>query len=346
MKLLVEGPTSKKVIDVAVASLDDLRIKIENTFSIASSFRLEYWEADFAEYVELDDLSSINDKAKIKVIVSETNTITNPWCFDVHIRNKSEWVSKGFEHTPYRSLLLQDSHSVYFPQEMEKVRYLLNQFHNGTNLKISKAYAIDNHRLSQDFESYLLRLANKHRSAPQVFQSTSWQQESNVTWRQWVLDHLLGIYSKCSWNQGTLTPVVTMLQGTSEDVVWQICQNGFAVVAARDDGWYGRGIYFTSYSNYALIYSLPNASGEKVLTINYVVPGACYPVIENPKDPQNSLIGKPCQKGYQSHYVRVFSNESQSFGLPATEGTAKSYDEFVSFQESQALIKYIIFVKD
>jgi hypothetical protein len=34
-----------------------------------------------------------------------------------------------------------------------------------------------------------------------------------------------------------------MVQGTGEEAVWNICQNGFATVAKTDDGYYGKGIF-------------------------------------------------------------------------------------------------------
>jgi len=32
-----------------------------------------------------------------------------------------------------------------------------------------------------------------------------------------------------------------MYQGTSEEAAWKICQNGFGVVGALDEGFYGKG---------------------------------------------------------------------------------------------------------
>ena len=47
-----------------------------------------------------------------------------------------------------------------------------------------------------------------------------------------------------------------MLQGTSEEAVWQICQQGFGIVGETDQLFYDRGMYFTSKLSYAANYAL------------------------------------------------------------------------------------------
>jgi len=331
------------VVDVESNSLDNLIEQLKSSLSLGSGCRYEYWDPDFEEFAEIDNIDVLGNKAKMR-IVPPADGEAHPWEFDAQLKTQTAWVSKGYAQTPYRSLLIQDGSSVYFPLEMEKVRHLLSTFHNGPSLSISKVYAIDNKRLAQDVESYMLRLTNKHRAAPNIFTSNTWQTD-RFSWRQWVLKPFEEMTHKCPWNTSLSTPVVCLLQGTSEEVVWQICQTGYAVVATRDDGWYGRGIYFTSSAQYAMYYAKQNTQGEKILTLNFLVPGAIYPVIEDPRNESESLVGRPCQKGHQSHYARVNTQLSPQFGYPAVENTQDTYDELVVFQESQVVLKYVLFVK-
>jgi hypothetical protein len=83
-------------------------------------------------------------------------------------------------------------------------------------------------------------------------------------------------------------------------------------------------MYFTSYAEYAFNqYAKKNEKDEKALLLCILVPGNIFPVIEDPFDeedqkkkeqPQNkkeTLKGKPCRTGYQSHYTIVnFKNFS------------------------------------
>lgn len=74
-----------------------------------------------------------------------------------------------------------------------------------------------------------------------------------------------------------------MVQGTREDAAWKISKNGFGTVASLDDGYYGRGIYFSSKLKYANLYAKESKPGEgKVFLVNLVIIGNPFPVIEHP----------------------------------------------------------------
>jgi hypothetical protein len=100
-----------------------------------------------------------------------------------------------------------------------------------------------------------------------------------------------------------------MVQGTTSQAAWAIAQGGFGVIASENDqGWYGKGIYFTSSLEYARMFaekkvqdlnkSTPQEEPKKSATlICAVVPGNVFPVIDL------SLEGKPVKDGYQSHYT-------------------------------------------
>lgn len=76
-------------------------------------------------------------------------------------------------------------------------------------------------------------------------------------------------------------------------------------------------------------------------------------VIENPML-DKSLLGKPAKDRHDSHYVVVKSaspNDPKcAVYIPAAAGEMEEslfplYDEFVVFQEAQALLKYILTVR-
>lgn len=48
--------------------------------------------------------------------------------------------------------------------------------------------------------------------------------------------------------------IVPVLHGTNIDSAMSICQQGFAALGKTDGGWYGKGIYFTTYACNTLHY--------------------------------------------------------------------------------------------
>lgn len=116
-------------------------------------------------------------------------------------------------------------------------------------------------------------------------------------------------------------PVMPMLHGTVEQVAWKICQAGFSTVATLDDGYYGKGMYFTNSLDYALTYAKAverRESGKtestlpyRVVVVAFVLPGNTYPVTDDPiigfdaakKGIRNDkgFMGNSCRSGYQSH---------------------------------------------
>jgi len=64
--------------------------------------------------------------------------------------------------------------------------------------------------------------------------------------------------------------------------------------------------------------------------------GNIYPVTEHPSY-ENSLNGKPCKEGFDSHYLVV----NKSF--PVEEGGIPDSDEFVVFNQDQILPRYIVY---
>lgn len=122
------------------------------------------------------------------------------------------------------------------------------------------------------------------------------------------------------------------VHGTTVDLAWKIAGTGFASLSSLDAGYYGKGIYFTSYTNYTIPYI--RNTPDPAIIVSLIIPGNAYPIIENPKSPEG-FLGKPLRTGYHSHYVCTDKN-----GFPTN--LDEHYDEFVIEQEDQILPLFIL----
>jgi len=108
-----------------------------------------------------------------------------------------------------------------------------------------------------------------------------------------------------------------------------------------------KGTYFTSSFNYARSYAKASKQGVRPILLAMTEPGNQFPVVERAGG-KGSLLGKPCQKGYQSHYALVAQNLAPDMtGHVAPLNTPKQNlaDEMVLFESAQAVPKYVIFTK-
>jgi len=114
---------------------------------------------------------------------------------------------------------------------------------------------------------------------------------------------------------------------------------GFASISSTDAGFYGRGIYLTSYAPYVLPY-LEDKKSPSII-ICYTTPGNIYPVTEHPHNDKKSLLGTAQKPGYNSHYVLT-----DTTGFPLTtksqSSNPKFFDELVISQESQVVAAFIL----
>jgi len=168
----------------------------------------------------------------------------------------------------------------------EKLDFLFSSL-GGNGKDIKKAVFIDQSLLRDNFHNTRELIQGKHSSNPSLFKKNDWMSKQDANAR----DQIMRFYSKRirqfrkkNWNDGSKLFVLPMLQGTTKNAAWSICENGFGTVSTRDAGFYEKGIYFTSNYNYAKKYSEESETG-KVFLISLVIPGNVYPVIEPPKIP-------------------------------------------------------------
>ena len=270
----------------------------------------------------------------------------------------TSWVQRGHESTRYYSLLVKENYSeIHDPLIMDKFNQLAAQL--GFNSEsIGKVFAVYNERLFYPFEAYRDTLYGKHRANPDLFKKQDWKFKGDVELRSKFIQVLVEKEKRFLLNANeSLPPILPMLQGTSEDAIWQICQQGFSIVGSTDAGFYGQGIYFTSNINYARQYAkkVPNEE-QKVIVLCLVTPGNTFPITEQPYLPNGKrnpkgFLGKPCLPGYQSHFTIVKSgNIASAYPVdsleadPAATATATATaDELVIFETAQVVPLFVFY---
>jgi len=149
------------------------------------------------------------------------------------------------------------------------------------------------------------------------------------------------------------------LHGCSHEVSDSVCKTGFAVVPFHDEPWFGRGLYMTTYAEYACRYATgefkaqrnpPNDAGEHVLIAAFVAPGMVYPVSRTPDyaRPSNltsksKLKDRALQPQFNSHYAFVSAANNYECMDGARDGTVMDYDELVCETQQQALPAYRLY---
>ena len=218
--------------------------------------------------------------------------------------------------------------------------------------EVEEVYAVFNYSLVNAFTSYRTAMTGKHEATGDLFKRSDWNDQEQQDVRQKLLDLLdeklqAGKFIDPDSRELPLFPVV---QGTSEAAVWSIFQNGFGATATTDDGYYGRGMYFSSAFRWAAKYARPDDKGRKPFLICLTIPGNPYPVTELPylenggKKTRNrrGFLGKACQAGYQSHYTIVQGDEGFPVQTLEFDRNATA-DELVVFEAAQVLPLFVFY---
>ncbi len=149
--------------------------------------------------------------------------------------------------------------------------------------------------------------------------------------QSYVLTEFEKLTQSFSWNKPSRPVIIPVCHGTELIVAEKICETGFAVLSSLDQGWYGKGIYFTSYPIYCLSYICSRR--QPSIIISFILPGNVYPVTEHNDSPE-SLTGTAIKSKFQSHYIRT--DKKGKIVLNNAR-----YDEIVISQESQIVPIYI-----
>eukprot|EP00028_Trichosphaerium_sp_Am-I-7-wt_P006431 CAMPEP_0168525612 /NCGR_PEP_ID=MMETSP0405-20121227/11416_1 /TAXON_ID=498012 /ORGANISM="Trichosphaerium sp, Strain Am-I-7 wt" /LENGTH=347 /DNA_ID=CAMNT_0008548177 /DNA_START=72 /DNA_END=1112 /DNA_ORIENTATION=+ len=209
-------------------------------------------------------------------------------------------------------------------------------FINTSMEQISKLYAISNPLLDEKFEAELKIASGRANANNSSSKNTSWK-DDRVEDRQGVHQYFTNYVTQFPWSKEYPdVNMVPLIHGTNKETVWNLCQNGFSSLALVDDGWYGKGMYFTSNASYASKYSRDD---QKIYIVCSCILGNYYPAIESPQSKSDALSGRPCKTGYHSNVVLVNKK-----GMPYKTSEEKPFTEVVLFDESQIVPRYVVYL--
>lgn len=150
--------------------------------------------------------------------------------------------------------------------------------------------------------------------------------------------------------------MIPLIQGTVENAGFRIAKNGFGTVGSLDAGYYGQGTYFTSQISYARSYNKSGRAG-RVFLVSLVIPGNAFPIAETPLNILEDAFGKvqltpnaagfygkPCQRGYQSHYTLIDKKDiKMAFPVEGEYDPKNHADEVVIFDSTQSLPLFLVY---
>jgi len=200
------------------------------------------------------------------------------------------------------------------------------------DLKTTKVTAIYNPTLVSVFAGTFTVF--KSRMFTPVFQSATWKRNDSTGARAFVLQNYHDFVSRCPWNDDDTPAIIPVAHGTNAHTGYAICQTGFASLSLLDQGFYGRGIYFSTKALYTYPYFATKK--EPAIIVSFLLPGNPYPVIEHHKS-KETLLGAAIKPGYNSHYVLTESN-----GDVYSDPSKEIFDEIVIGQESQVVPVYLV----
>ena len=179
---------------------------------------------------------------------------------------------------------------------------------------------------------------------------------------QQVKNDLLGRLQMCFLARMGLQSENLLLayHGASHETVDDICEGGFMQLNYRDNGFFGQGLYTTTFPEHACMYGTgeingrvipPNADGEYVVLACLASPGRTYPItrrtdyaqpdVDHSFSRYYSPPGQPAvalKNQFQSHYVCI-GEDSQC------ADDAGTYDELVLQSSSQLLPAYRLYFR-
>jgi len=202
-------------------------------------------------------------------------------------------------------------------------------------------------------------LTEKFVDSEWVFRKDGWRLAPDADLRRQYLVHLAEKITRFRrhFNDGSKAFVVPVVKGISEENAHRVITGGFESIAT-EEGFFGKGLYFTSRLEYSASFAQDTSLGKAFL-VSLTVPGNSFPTSEPPfvtkdptnpesgkiKNPQGSL-GRPCYLGYQSNYVEVdhdgypVTPEGMGSRNPATDVFA---DELVVFDSAQVLPLFLVY---
>jgi len=197
---------------------------------------------------------------------------------------------------------------------------------------------VNNERLIRSFINYYFLMSFRHNEDPDIFAKQDWKLKNQVDERLSIIQRYEDYSNRYSLNKQSKLPIIVCVHGTSLSGAQKICKTGFATLSTLDSGFYGQGMYFTTHIPYIFPYVVSSVKPAMLMTL--VIPGNVYPVIED-RGGSDSLMGKPIQSGYQSHFV-LTQRDGTIFHPKDPTSLETAYDEIVCNQESQIVPIFMV----
>jgi len=167
--------------------------------------------------------------------------------------------------------------------------------------------------------------------------------------RSKILDHYYEYAGQFDWNfdnRQAQIPTIPVIHATREQVALSIAATGFSALSTIDQGWYGKGVYFSIEIPYVLAYI--NGTPDPSILLGLLTPGKVYPVTEDP-DGRDSLMGAPLMPFYNCHWVLTNKNGKPYYKNNSQKTITLDLDDFfteiVIEQEAQIVPICIISLK-
>lgn len=202
--------------------------------------------------------------------------------------------------------------------------------HDFSIYQVSSITLVFNEVLLTNFVGMYAIISERLDNQADIFGKKKWQTKNDkIDIYQSVYNHFSKLVESYSWTKNRL-PILPVCHGTELAIAEKICETGFASLSSLDAGWYGKGIYFTSFPSYCIPYVATKRT--PCIILSWVIPGNTYPVVEKHNE-EGNLVGSALKSGHHSHYIVTSSD-----GKCNPNG---QYNELVLPQESQ-IVPYAI----
>lgn len=241
-----------------------------------------------------------------------------PWAWEFTGNSKSGYYSRVYRQGS---------------EDYRKVESLLSTHFKKGRIQIAGITAVYNPALSTSFvNQWRVMTTRKLHSSEMFFARTYTKDVAKMA----VMDYFdRDLLQFTPYNRELTIPLIPVLHGTDYVTSEMIARTGFAALSSLDEGFFGKGIYFTTSLPYTLPYAL--AKKRPTVIVSYVNAGNVWPVTEEHKGPR-SLKGGAIKSGYNSHIA--LTNKGGTIYHADVDDTV--CDEIVIAQESQILPAFLI----
>ena len=215
--------------------------------------------------------------------------------------------------------------------EWMKIREQLDthpEFTKNYDFRIQK---VTNEVLNRQFEAKKegLNLAADNQALTGSFAD---RQEQEI--RRGVVDSIAKMQSLTEYpNVYTLT----VFHAPKKEFKDSVLRSGLHFLGKTDQGYFGQGIYFTTYPEYSVLYG---GRGGGIILIGEVAYRSLFPVAAC-----DELMGKPILPGFDGHAVHVVpktENPNEMMYVSREPWQKAKYDEIVVRDPSQTVIRYVM----